>query len=82
MGGYTAPRCASGEKRCRATAFWSGAYSLRKDIFDNFPPIRDRLRWLMGAKDLAEAKTKIAEFTLEGQGEPDRVPHAHRLQQG
>jgi dienelactone hydrolase len=74
MGGYTAPRCASGEKRCRATAFWSGAYSLREDIFDYFPPICDRLRWLMGAKDPAEAKTKIAEFTLEGKANQIECP--------
>jgi hypothetical protein len=66
MGGYTAPRMASGEKRIKAAVFFAGAYSLREDIFDYFPPIQERLRWLMGAKDLGDARRKIADFTLEG----------------
>ena len=66
MGGYTAPRIASADKRVKAAAFWAGAYSLFEDIFEYFPPIQDRLRWLIGAKDLTDARKKIAEFTLEG----------------
>ena len=66
MGGYAAPRCATVEKRIKAVAVWSGAYSLREDIFDYYPPIQERLRWLIGARDLAEARIKIGEFTLEG----------------
>ncbi|MBI4458810.1 MAG: alpha/beta hydrolase [Acidobacteria bacterium] len=56
MGGYGAPRCASGEKRIKACAVWSAAYSLLEDIFDYFPPIQDRVRWLIGAKDMADAR--------------------------
>ena len=52
MGGYSGPRCATIEKRIKAVAVWSGAYDLVDDIFDNYPPIQERLRWLMGAKDL------------------------------
>jgi len=66
MGGYSGPRCATAEKRIKAVAVWSGAYNLVNDIFDYYPPIQDRLRWLMGAKDLNEAREKIKEFTLEG----------------
>ncbi|HEY7316727.1 MAG TPA: hypothetical protein VIE89_04065 [Candidatus Binatia bacterium] len=68
MGGYSGPRSATAEKRIKAVAVWSGAYNLVADIFDYYPPIQDRLRWLMGAKDLKEAREKIAEFTLEGRG--------------
>jgi dipeptidyl aminopeptidase/acylaminoacyl peptidase len=66
MGGYSGPRSATGEKRIRAVAVWSGAYNLIEDIFDYYPPIQDRLRWLIGARDLKEARQKIKEFTLEG----------------
>jgi dienelactone hydrolase len=66
MGGYSGPRCATAEKRIKAVAVWSGAYSLVDDIFDYYPPIQDRLRWLMGARDLKEARQKMKEFTLAG----------------
>ena len=71
MGGYSGPRCATAEKRIKAVAVWSGAYNLVDDIFNYYPPIQDRLRWLMGAKDLKEAREKIKEFTLEGRA--DRI---------
>ena len=66
MGGYSGPRCATVEKRIKAVAVWSGAYNLVDDIFDYYPPIQERLRWLMGAKDLKDAREKIKEFTLIG----------------
>ena len=66
MGGYGAPRAATGERRCKAVAVWSGAYSLQPDIFDYYPPIQERLRWIIGSKDLADARKKMAEFTIEG----------------
>ena len=72
MGGYSGPRCATEEKRIKAVAVWSGAYHLVDDIFDYYPPIQDRLRWLMGAKDLKEARERIQEFTL--------VDRAHKIE--
>ena len=66
MGGYSGPRAATVEKRIRALAMWSGAFSLVEDIFDFYPPIQHRLRWLIGAKTLEEGRRKLAEFTLEG----------------
>ena len=66
MGGYSGPRAATAEKRLKAVAVWSGAYNLVDDIFDYYPPIQDRLRWLMGARDLREAREKMKEFTLIG----------------
>jgi len=74
MGGYSGPRCATVEKRIKAVAVWSGAYNLVHDIFDYYPPIQDRLRWLMGAKDLKEAREKIKEFTLEGRANRIECP--------
>jgi dienelactone hydrolase len=66
MGGYGAPRCATGEHRFKAVAVWSGSFSLQSDIFDYYPPIQERLRWIIGARDLADARKKIAEYTMEG----------------
>jgi dienelactone hydrolase len=66
MGGYTAPRGVTVEKRFKACAVWSGAFSLREDIFDYYPPIQERLRWLSGAKDLADARKTMAAYTLAG----------------
>jgi dienelactone hydrolase len=74
MGGYTGPRSATAEKRIKAVAVWSGAYNLVDDIFDNYPPIQDRLRWLMGAKDLKEAREKMKEFTLIGRANKIECP--------
>ncbi len=74
MAGYNAPRCASGDKRIKACAANSCAFSLREDIFDYFPPIQERLRWLIGAKDLADGRKKIAEFTMEGRAQLIECP--------
>jgi dienelactone hydrolase len=74
MGGYSGPRSATVEKRIKAVAVWSGAYHLVDDIFDNYPPIQDRLRWLMGAKDLKEAREKIKEFSLIGRANKIECP--------
>ena len=74
MGGYSGPRCATVEKRIKAVAVWSGAYNLVDDIFDYYPPIQDRLRWLMGARDLKEAREKIKEFTLIGRANKIECP--------
>jgi len=74
MGGYSGPRCATAEKRIKAVAVWSGAYNLVDDIFDYYPPIQDRLRWLMGAKDLKQARETIKEFTLMGRAAKIECP--------
>jgi dienelactone hydrolase len=74
MGGYTAPRACTVEKRFKACAVWSGAFNLQKDIFDYYPPIQERLRWLMGAKDLVEARKMMGEYTLEGRAQKIECP--------
>ena len=55
LGGYSGPALRHRGERIKAVAVWSGANNLVDDIFHYYPPIRDRLRWLMGAKDLKEA---------------------------
>jgi dienelactone hydrolase len=74
MGGYSGPRSATVEKRIKAVAVWSGAYNLVDDIFDYYPPIQDRLRWLMGARDLKQAREKIKDFTLIGRADKVECP--------
>jgi dienelactone hydrolase len=74
MGGYTAPRACTVEKRFRACAVWSGAYALQQDIWDYYPPIRERLRWLMGAADFDDGRKKMAEYTMEGRADKIECP--------
>ena len=44
----------------------SGSYDLRNDLFDYYPPIQERVRWIIGAKDLADARKKLADYNMEG----------------
>ena len=66
MGGFGTPRAASGESRIKAAMMSSGSFHLGQDLFDYYPPIQERVRWIIGAKDLADAKKKLAGYTLEG----------------
>ncbi|HVB55088.1 MAG TPA: alpha/beta hydrolase [Candidatus Acidoferrales bacterium] len=66
MGSYGTPRCASGDKRIKAAVMMSGSYDLKRDLFDYFPPIQERVRWIIGANDLADCRKKIADYTMEG----------------
>ena len=66
MGGYGVPRSASGEPRIKAAMMSSGSYDLGQDLFDYYPPIQERVRWIIGARDLADARQKLADYTLEG----------------
>jgi len=66
MGGYGAPRAASGETRLKAVMVSSGSYDLGSDLFDWYPPIQERVRWIIGAKDLTDARKKLKDYTLEG----------------
>ena len=74
MGGYGAPRCASGDKRIKAALMSSGSFCLQQDIFDYYPPIQERVRWIIGARDLADARKKLADYTLEGKARQIECP--------
>jgi len=96
MGGYSAPRAAAGEPRIKAVSVAAGSDDLERDLFDYFPPIQERVRWIIGARDLADTKRKIQDFTnadvarkiecpmLIGYGPTDRIMDpegAYRLYQ-
>jgi dienelactone hydrolase len=74
MGGYGAPRCASGDQRISAVLMSSGSFCLQQDIFDYYPPIQERVRWIIGARDLADARKQLAEYTLEGRANKIECP--------
>ena len=75
MGGYGVPRAASAEKRIKAAFMSSGSYDLKSDLFDYYPPIQERVRWIIGAKDLADAIKKLGDYNLaEGRAEKIEAP--------
>jgi dienelactone hydrolase len=74
MGGYGVPRAASGDQRIKAGLMSSGSYCLQQDIFDYYPPIQERLRWIIGARDLADARKKLGDYTLEGRARHIECP--------
>ena len=66
MGGYSAPRAASGDSRIKAVWMSAGSHDLLRDLFEYFPPIQDRVRWIIGANDLADARRKLVDYTVAG----------------
>ena len=74
MGGYGVPRAASGEKRIKAAFMSSGSFDLKADLFEYYPPIQERVRWIIGAKDLADARKQLAEYTLQGRANRIEAP--------
>jgi pimeloyl-ACP methyl ester carboxylesterase len=66
MGGYGVPRAAAGESRVKAAMMSSGSFDLGADLFDYYPPIQERVRWIIGAKDLGDARKKLMAYTMEG----------------
>jgi dienelactone hydrolase len=96
MGGWSAPRCASGEPRLKAVIVASGSLNIGQDLFHYYPPIQERVRWIIGAKDLPDAARKLRDYTTEpvaknitaqmvvGYGSDDRIMDpqgAYRLYQ-
>jgi dienelactone hydrolase len=74
MGGYGVPRAASGEKRIKAAFMSSGSYDLKSDLFEYYPPIQERVRWIVGARDLADARKKLADYNLDGRANKIEAP--------
>jgi dienelactone hydrolase len=66
MGGYGVPRAASGESRIKAGFMSSGSYNLGQDLFEYYPPIQERVRWIIGAKDLPDARKMLTDYTMDG----------------
>jgi dienelactone hydrolase len=74
FGGYYAPRAAAFEPRVKAVAAWCGTWSILTDFYEFYPPLQQQLQWLTGSKDDAEARRKLAEFTLDGVADKLRIP--------
>ncbi len=74
FGGYYAPRAAAFEPRVKAVASWCGTWSILTDFYDYYPPLQEQLQWLSGSKNDAEAREKLARFTLDGVAEKLDVP--------
>jgi dienelactone hydrolase len=74
MGGYSAPRAAAGDSRIKAVSVTAGSYDLARDLFEYYPPIQERVRWIIGAKDLADTRRKIRDFTNEGHAQKIECP--------
>jgi dipeptidyl aminopeptidase/acylaminoacyl peptidase len=74
FGGYYAPRAAAFEPRVKAVAAWCGTWSILTDFYEFYPPLQQQLQWLTGSKDDADARAKLAEFTLDGVAEKLQIP--------
>lgn len=74
FGGYYAPRAAAFEPRVKAVAAWCGTWSILTDFYEFYPPLQEQLQWLSGSKDDAEAREKLAKFTLDGVAEKLKIP--------
>lgn len=74
FGGYYAPRAAAFEPRVKAVAAWCGTWSILTDFYEFYPPLQKQLQWLTGSRDDAEARAKLAEFTLDGVAEKLDIP--------
>jgi dipeptidyl aminopeptidase/acylaminoacyl peptidase len=74
FGGYYAPRAAAFEPRVKAVAAWCGTWSILTDFYEFYPPLQKQLQWLSGSHSDAEAREKLAKFTLDGVAEKLNVP--------
>jgi pimeloyl-ACP methyl ester carboxylesterase len=52
----------------------AGSYDLGADLFDYYPPIQERVRWIIGARDLVDARKKLRDYTLEGRASKIECP--------
>jgi dienelactone hydrolase len=66
MGGWSAPRAAARETRIKAVVMASGSLNLGQDLFHYYPPIQERVRWIIGARDVQDAARKLRDYTTEG----------------
>lgn len=74
FGGYYAPRAAAFEPRVKAVAAWCGTWSILTDFYEYYPPLQKQLQWLSGSSNDAEAREKLAQFTLDGVADKISVP--------
>jgi dienelactone hydrolase len=74
LAGYYAPRAAAFELRLKALVSWSGCYSVLTDVYEWCEGLRPVIQRLLGGVDDAEARRRLAEFTMEGIAENITCP--------
>jgi len=74
LGGYYGVRAAAFERRIAAVVAWSAVYDVLSDVYEFFPPIQGRIRWVVGADSDLEAREKLASFNLKGVVKKIRCP--------
>jgi len=74
MGGYSAPRAAANESRIKAVWTTAGSFDLLRDLFDYYPPIQDRVRWIIGAEDLNATRKALVDYTMDGVAQKIECP--------
>ena len=65
VGGYYAPRAAAFDRRIKACVCYSAIFDVVDGVFDPYPAIRSRLKEIIGAKTIEEAREKFLPFTLK-----------------
>jgi dipeptidyl aminopeptidase/acylaminoacyl peptidase len=66
FGSYYGMRAVTAEPRIKACVIWGALYDVLNDIYRYYPPLREQLNWIGGAKDDEDAERIYAPFTLEG----------------
>jgi pimeloyl-ACP methyl ester carboxylesterase len=66
MGGYQALRAVSFDRRVNACATSGAMHHVLHDLYLNYPPAQDQLKWVSGSRTDEEARTFYDRFTLEG----------------
>lgn len=66
LGGYFAPRAAAFEHRLKAAVGIAGSHSRTRPLFERSALSRTALKYVMWAKDEAEAEERTSRLTLDG----------------
>lgn len=74
FGGYYGMRAVTTEHRIKACVVWGALYDVLNDIYRFYPPLREQLNWIGGARDDHEAARIYAPFTLTGLLDKVRCP--------
>ena len=78
LGGYYAPRVASGDERVQACIALAGPFTFA-DNWDNLPILtREAFRVRSKSPDLETARARAGELTMTGRAEADPLPAAGR----
>ncbi len=75
LGGYYAARAAAYDGRVKACVIWGACFDVLADFFEFSPQTaRARCKWLLRAKDEAEAREKLKAFNLNDGAKKIKCP--------